>query len=129
VSDTEDWGFASARYVQLQQVLVNLLNNAYYEVKKLEEQWIRVEIEHTQENVYIKVIDSGKGIPPEVAKKIMSPFYTTKPVGEGTGLGLSISKGVLETFDGDLFLDMDHKNTCFVIKLKQDINSESEKAS
>lgn len=133
VSDKEDWGFASARYVQLQQVLVNLLNNAYYEVKKLEEQWIRLEIEHTEDNIYIRVVDSGKGIPPEVAKKIMSPFYTTKPVGEGTGLGLSISKGVLETFDGDLFLDMDHKNTCFVIKLKQDLdeitNAGSEKVS
>lgn len=102
------------REAQLVQVIVNLLNNSYDAIQVYPEKWIRMEVSHNQ----IRVIDSGKGIPKKVAEKLMQPFYTTKEVGKGTGLGLSISKGIIDKHDGDFFLDVNHPNTCFVIRFR-----------
>jgi len=67
--------------------------------------------------VTIELIDSGKGIPPQVAEKLMQPFFTTKEVGKGTGLGLSISLGILQSHGGSLQYDSRSLNTKFIIKL------------
>lgn len=48
--------------------------------------------------------DNGHGISPEIADKIMQPFFSTKGIGKGTGLGLSISKGLIESNHGTLAL-------------------------
>lgn len=53
----------------------------------------------------IKVIDTGKGIPPEQLAKVFEPFYTTKRVGEGTGLGLSTAYGIVKQTGGFIFVD------------------------
>ena len=50
----------------------------------------------------MKVADTGKGMPPEVAAQAFDPFYTIKPVGEGTGPGLSICRGIVRAHDGQL---------------------------
>lgn len=97
---------------QLIQVLVNLLNNSFDAIQDLKEKWIRIEVDADT----IRVIDSGQGIPKDIAEKLMLPFYTTKGIGKGTGLGLSISKGIIEKHDGELFLDSSHANTCFVMR-------------
>ncbi len=102
---------------QLAQVLLNLINNAHDAVIELPEKWISVEISQDNESTYIKVLDSGKGIPADVAEKIMQPFFTTKEVGLGTGLGLSISKGIIDSHKGRLYLDADSPSTCFIIQL------------
>ena len=62
-------------------------------------------------------MDSGKGIGPNVATKMMQPFYTTKEVGKGTGLGLSISKRIVEEHHGLLTYDKSSSNTRFVLQL------------
>lgn len=100
--------------VQISQVLLNLLNNAYDAVNDLSEKWIKLEVKDMGESVEFSVIDSGNGINQEIANKIFNPFFTTKDIGKGTGLGLSISKGIIDKHNGKLFLDKACNNTKFV---------------
>ncbi|MBY0470252.1 GHKL domain-containing protein [bacterium] len=107
----------AARATEISQVLLNLLNNSHDAVMNLPEKWIRIAVTERDKNVEIRITDSGKGIPVEVQKKIFQPFFTTKPVGSGTGLGLSISLGIIRGHKGELRLDNNSSNTCFVIQL------------
>ena len=88
---------------QLNQVFINLLNNA---IDALENQppprviTIRTEVAHEEESsptpsVVIQIADNGSGMSEEVQQKIFDPFFTTKPVGSGTGLGLAISHQIV----------------------------------
>jgi signal transduction histidine kinase len=83
----------------------------------LEERWVRIDVQRKGTVARISVTDSGKGIPAEIASKIMNPFFTTKPVGKGTGLGLSISKSIAEDHGGSLTYDGTSANTCFVFEV------------
>lgn len=105
------------RPVEISQVLLNIINNAFQAVTKNEEKWVRVELIEESKFVKYSIIDSGKGIPKEVVNKIFEPFYTTKEVGVGTGLGLSIAKGIIEVHKGEMYYDDSCENTKFVIKL------------
>ncbi len=105
------------RSVQIGQVLLNLLTNAYDAVQSLPERWISVDAQEAGEYVEISVSDSGRGVPPEIIPKLMQPFFTTKEVGKGTGLGLSISKGIVDNHDGSLELDSSSEHTRFVVRL------------
>lgn len=105
------------RSVEISQVILNLINNAVDAIENSPSPWIRLESSKDSKMVTIKVIDSGTGIPKNVAEKITLPFFTTKEVGKGSGLGLSISKRIIERHSGDFFLDTKAKNTTFVIKL------------
>lgn len=109
----------NCREVQICQVVVNLFNNAYDAVKTLPERWIRVEAHRLGNEIVLSIMDSGTGIDPLIAKRIMDPFFTTKPVGQGTGLGLSISKGIIEEHGGSLELDNHSEHTRFVIRLPE----------
>ncbi len=102
------------RPVQIEQVVLNLINNAFDAVKGTDDAWIEVKSQDFDDRVQFTVTDSGKGIPPEVAEKIMRPFFTTKEVGKGTGLGLSISMNIIENHGGKLFYNATHPNTQFV---------------
>jgi two-component system sensor histidine kinase HupT/HoxJ len=89
---------------QLQQVLMNLLQNACDAASGTggagSAVWITVECDAA--SVRVRLRDNGPGIPPEHMSRIFEPFYTTKPVGKGTGLGLSISYGIVEQHAGRL---------------------------
>jgi signal transduction histidine kinase len=103
--------------VQISQVLLNLLNNAFQATAELSERWVKIEVVQQGEQCLVRVEDSGPGIPPSVVEKMFQPFFTTKPIGQGTGLGLSISRSIIATHGGDLFLDQTRPNTCFVVSL------------
>jgi signal transduction histidine kinase len=105
------------RLIQLGQVLLNLMNNAFDAIQSYPQKWIQLQASIQGEWVEIRVTDCGSGIPEEVATKMMQPFFTTKEVGKGTGLGLSISKGIIEDHHGKFFLDRQNPNTSFVIQL------------
>lgn len=110
------------RESQISQVFLNLLNNAFDAVAEIDvkDKWVKLQVEEDKianGKIVIRVIDCGNGIPEEVAKKVLEPFFTTKETGKGTGLGLSISVGIIEDHNGRLYLDHKHPNTCFVIEL------------
>lgn len=91
---------------QLQQVMMNLLQNAFDALSAVPEPMVWVEMGCTgdpqRSSVRVTVRDNGPGIPPEHLLRIFDPFFTTKPVGKGTGLGLSISYGIVEQHGGRL---------------------------
>lgn len=99
------------------QVIINLVNNSLDEIRNMKDPWIKIIGRKSNDAVVLSVIDSGKGIPKDVAKHIMRPFFTTKAIGEGTGLGLSISHGIVKKHGGDLFVDETYPNTKFDIVL------------
>lgn len=89
---------------QIQQVIVNLSNNAIDAMPKGGKLSIRVR-ETTFKNkqaVQVEVEDTGQGIPKELMSKIFNPFFTTKEVGKGTGLGLSLVYEIVEKHDGEI---------------------------
>lgn len=85
---------------QLNQVFMNLLVNASHAIEKKGVITIRTGTYNDQ--VWIEVSDTGKGIPEENLSKIFDPFFTTKPVGQGTGLGLSLSYSIMQRHRGSL---------------------------
>lgn len=85
---------------QINQVLMNLLNNAQQAVEG--EGQVHITTRHLKQRngVEILIQDSGVGISKEVQSKIFDPFFTTKDVGVGTGLGLSIAHGIVKKHKG-----------------------------
>ena len=96
---------------QLQQVLMNLLNNARDALKFRPDGHIEVNLEHfiidqdfadkhpdMHEDAMLKlsISDNGCGIPDETIDKVFDPFFTTKDAGHGTGLGLSMVYGCIK---------------------------------
>ncbi|MFL5814386.1 MAG: sensor histidine kinase [Bdellovibrionia bacterium] len=110
----------NCRSVQISQVILNLLNNAFDAVEHAQEKWIKVEARVANQNVEIRVTDSGPGVPVQYREKIFQPFFTLKQVGKGTGLGLSISRSIVEAHGGMLELDQSSKNTSFVVRIPKD---------
>ena len=107
------------RQVQIEQILLNLLNNAFDAISEMDEKWVRVTCEIDDGQVIIAVTDSGKGIDFAHQQKIMQPFFTTKEPGKGTGLGLSISANLAKAHHGSLVYDSTSANTKFVLTLPQ----------
>jgi len=106
------------RQVQVTQVILNLLQNAFDAVLETEEdRWIRITTHVTDQWLTISVVDSGPGVPAALRQRIMEPFFTTKPVGKGTGLGLSISRRIAEGHGGELKLEDREGHTCFSLIL------------
>jgi two-component system NtrC family sensor kinase len=86
---------------QLEQVFLNILNNAFDAIEQSGRPGrIEVETIARAENVEIYFRDNGPGI--SNADRIFEPFFTTKPVGKGTGLGLSICYGIIQAHDGEI---------------------------
>src|SRR5258708_14909894 len=92
----------SCREVQIVQVLLNLLQNAFDAVVECEgDRWIRLDVACSQHSAVFDVIDSGPGVPPELRPRIMEPFFTTNPLATGTHLGLSLSKAIVDEHGGE----------------------------
>jgi signal transduction histidine kinase len=103
---------------QMQQVLLNLLNNAEQALSKVDRQGvIRIEAGRRDERVFITVSDNGPGIPAHVMPFIFDPFFTTKNLGEGTGLGLSIAHTLIENHGGTISARSEPGHTMFTIEL------------
>jgi two-component system NtrC family sensor kinase len=103
---------------QMQQVFLNILNNAIDAIGKEGE--IHLKTRHLAKNneIAIEINDTGPGIPKEMLNKIFDPFFTTKEVGKGTGLGLSISYSIVEKLGGRMMVASEEgKGTTFTIYL------------
>ena len=77
----------------LNQVWTNLIDNAVEAMNGQGELTLRTRSEGAW--VVVEIIDSGPGVPKEVAPNVFDPFFTTKPIGQGTGLGLNISYNII----------------------------------
>lgn len=109
------------RAVEISQVLLNLLNNAFDAIELFDEKWIKVEIENLENLVVFSIIDSGTGMTEEIGQKILEAFYTTKPVGKGTGLGLSIARKIVAAHRGKFWIDFKSQNTKFVFEIPKKV--------
>ncbi|MCP9768495.1 hypothetical protein EGI22_11275 [Lacihabitans sp. LS3-19] len=115
----------------LERVLLNLINNAFYAVnqKKKENKnseykpkvIVKTNLTENEKGKFaeIRVLDNGNGIPENIKQKIFQPFFSTKPTGEGTGLGLSLSREIITNgHNGILELESkEGEGTTFIIKL------------
>ncbi len=111
------------------RVLLNLYNNAFYEVnQKLNahssqlianyQPTVSVTTKKSDNHVTITVSDNGNGIPQNIVDKIFQPFFTTKPTGQGTGLGLSLSYDIVKTHGGEIkVVSKEGKGTEFKFEL------------
>jgi len=88
---------------QLQQIFLNLINNAIDAIDKDGRVTISTKL-RDKNSIQVDVIDNGKGIPQEIISHIFEPFFTTKDSGEkrGTGLGLFITYGIIKKLGGQI---------------------------
>lgn len=105
--------------VRLQQVFVNLFNNAVDAMKTAPRRELHISLNIRGEVVAVEVRDTGPGIPDMDLPNVFDPFFTTKPVGEGLGLGLSITYGIVKQFGGCI-LASNHEDggAIFMVRLK-----------
>jgi two-component system, NtrC family, sensor kinase len=80
---------------QLNQVFLNILNNAIDALAVKQQPRITIATAVADDHIMIKIADNGMGMTKTVKSKLFDPFYTTKPVGKGTGLGLSVSHQII----------------------------------
>ncbi len=104
---------------EIAQVLLNLLNNAFDAVREagVKEKKVSLMVSSENESVFLKVKDSGPGIPEGLREKIFEPFFTTKEIGKGTGLGLSICKGIVDSHGGEISVLNETGGCCFQVRL------------
>jgi two-component system NtrC family sensor kinase len=103
---------------QLQQVFLNILNNAYDAVRETARP-ARIEITSAPANSFVEISfrDNGPGIADP--GPIFDPFFTTKDVGKGTGLGLSICYGIVREHGGEITChnNPDSEGATFIVRL------------
>ncbi|MFZ1243571.1 MAG: PAS domain S-box protein, partial [Azonexus sp.] len=91
--------------LMLEQVLLNLIRNAMEAMSGTPEaqRLLQISITSNQTELFVKVLDCGTGIAPEVREKLFTAFFTTKP--EGMGIGLSICRSIIEFHRGRLWAE------------------------
>lgn len=86
----------------IQQVLMNIIQNACDSMESRKEGVIDIGIAEEPDHAVLRIGDQGSGMTPEAMLRIFDPFFTTKPVGKGIGLGLSISYKIIQQHGGTL---------------------------
>jgi signal transduction histidine kinase/ActR/RegA family two-component response regulator len=93
---------------RLTQVFINLIVNAAHAIPEGRSDENRITVRTRTDEVgraVIEVIDTGRGMTPDVQARVFDPFYTTKKVGEGTGLGLSICHSIITGLGGQISIE------------------------
>jgi two-component system C4-dicarboxylate transport sensor histidine kinase DctB len=88
--------------LRLEQVMVNIINNAAQALEQSERKEIEIKVSQDQQRLIISVIDTGPGLDAESLANVFTPFFTTKLQGQGLGLGLSISQRIVSSLGGEL---------------------------
>jgi len=104
---------------QLQQVFVNLINNARQAIEAYKPRgMIHITTEPCERGARVSFQDDGPGIAKENLAKIFNPFFTTKEIGKGTGLGLSLSYGLIKEHGGTISVESQPgSGATFIIEL------------
>jgi signal transduction histidine kinase len=108
---------------ELNQVWTNLIHNALQAMEY--HGTLTLEVKRQNGNLRVSVMDSGKGISPEIMPKIFQPFFTTKAAGEGSGLGLDIVKKIIEKHQGQIEVESVPGKTTFTVSLPLETKEET----
>ncbi|WP_312931281.1 sensor histidine kinase [Stutzerimonas nitrititolerans] len=109
--------WVSGDSIRLEQVLINLLNNALDAMQSSSVRQLRIVCHRDGNEWRLSVADSGGGIDREHLDQVFEPFFTTKPVGQGLGLGLAVSYGIVRDLGGRLEVRNDAQGAVFDIRL------------
>lgn len=115
--ELEDVEVMCNRY-DLEQIFLNLIKNAIYEIKDNENPKIKISSCVIGKHALVSVRDNGEIINEDIQDKLFTPLFTTKKQGQGTGFGLSVSKELMNKMDGDVFYNEIGGQNSFNIKIK-----------
>lgn len=101
--------------IRLEQVLINLFQNALEALDDIADARVVVSAMATRDEVVVTVQDNGPGIPPDIRPLLFTPFSTSKE--KGLGLGLVISRDIISDYGGRLLVDSSDRGTTFTIHL------------
>jgi predicted ATPase/signal transduction histidine kinase/tRNA A-37 threonylcarbamoyl transferase component Bud32 len=107
---------------QLNQVWINLINNALYAIGFEGKLIIKSIIQDNY--IAISFLDNGHGIPTSIQDKIFKPFFTTKAAEDGSGLGLDICKKIIEAHEGKIEFKSVPGETCFTVYINRFLEQE-----
>lgn len=100
----------------LKIVLRNIIKNAIESMEKSGKRILKISVEKMENNLLIKISDTGKGIPKELIKKIFDPFFTSKVY--GPGLGLTVALTIVQYYRGFISIESEEgKGSIFIIKI------------
>jgi signal transduction histidine kinase len=103
---------------QIKQTLLAMYLNSIEAMDKDGELTVETGFYKKKDYAFIKVTDTGKGIPDEIKDKIFEPFFTTKDEIKGVGLGLSTAYGIIKRHHGDILIESElNVGTTFTILL------------
>ena len=103
--------------IRLEQVLINLFQNALEALGGHEQAKVEVSVHETSDDVEITISDNGPGIPTAILDSLFTPFNTSKE--KGLGLGLVISKDIIVDYGGSIDVESDESGTRFTIHLRR----------
>jgi len=117
ISETDESYCIMGRATELSQVIINIIENGIdaLESCEIDLRQILLSSELNGAKVVLKITDNGPGIPKNIIDKIFDPFFTTKDVGKGTGLGLSLSKKLVESQNGEIYIEQSKGQTSFLL--------------
>jgi len=114
----ENIPFIPASQTEIQQVFLNLINNAVDAMDKKGGGTIDITSRLEGNAIVVDFADNGPGIHRNNLARIFDPFFTTKPVGKGTGLGLSICYGIIKKMGGEIYVQsVVEQGTTFSIRI------------
>lgn len=107
--------FVLGNRLRLEQVMINLLQNALEAIETLPAGTVRVSVHEDGGKVILRVEDNGPGIEPDVLRQLFTPFNTSKEA--GLGLGLVIAKDIVSDYGGSIDVASSPAGTCFSVTL------------
>lgn len=116
-SEIDEGALVLGDAIRLEQVLLNLLNNALDAMAGVPLRQLQIRIERQAEQCLLSIADSGGGIASEALGHVFEPFFTTKPVGAGLGLGLAVSYGIVRELGGSLEAANGEQGAVFTLRL------------
>lgn len=105
---------------ELQEVVINILNNAKDAIKdnNISNGTIHIQVTCEEEKIHISITDNGGGIPKEILPRVFEPYFTTKHASQGTGLGLHMSYRVItESLKGEIYAKNEQDGAMFCVRL------------
>ena len=117
-NNNDDELYIVADYNRLKQVFVNMIKNSIEALEGMSKGKIKIEVNESNKDIVIKIIDNGCGIDKETLKHMNEPFFTTKVY--GTGLGVFLSREIVKAHEGELkYISENNKTITMIILPKK----------